>query len=352
MSEYLPHIIGQQTIKNRLRVYKESYSKNGRLPMIFLEGPRGNGKTKILREFRKTLVRPDGTTPPLMEVNSASIKKPDQFFEQIFPKASNEKALVFFDEAHKLPDKLKQIFLTVCEKDPNPVRRITYETKDVGVMDYVFDFTEISFVFATTDGQQLPGPLLDRFTQISIGQYSNDDLYKIFKLNLKVDIDDSIKEEVISVFRGHPRASVELAEELDHYADASHISRVEVDDWFSFREIMGVHPYGLNDSELAILKVLGERGVCSVNAICATTGFSRSVVMNKHEHSLMKKGLVDVGQQSKRHLTREGREIYEDIFKQEMSPAPSFKEKKPDPVQTVKDTVNKINSGEHPLYRR
>lgn len=351
--EYLPNIIGQNSVKNRLRIYKQSYSKTGRLPFILFTASRGSGKTKFIREFRSTLKNQNGDTPPIMEVNAAAIKNADSFFDQIYPVWTNNNAVLFLDECHELPDKLCQIFLSILDKDPNPVRRVTYEHREMGPVDYDFDFRKIGIVMATTDAQKLPAPLLDRLTEISIGSYSEDDLFKIFQKNLNCNVSEHITRKIKSVFRGHPRACVELAEELDHYADAHSLTYINREHFDDFCNVMGIHPFGLNNAEMQIIKVLGERGSCSLNSISAATGYSKSVIQQKYEYSLLHKGLIDID--GKRMLSSKGRELYLSEFASvddnDAAPTPtSVAPKRTAEVERVLATAKEINNT-HPLYK-
>jgi Holliday junction DNA helicase RuvB len=305
--QYLQNIIGQENVKTRLGIYGKSYKKSGVLPFLLVISARGYGKTKLIREFRKTLEREDGSRPPILEVNASTIKSADQFLLQVFDTWKDNDACLFLDECHALPPKLAELFLTVLEKDANPVRRITFNHKD-GPFDYEFDFTKMSIVMATTNHEKLSKPLNDRLTKICLEGYSDDNLFQIFKNNCKTKIDPAIEKEIKMVFRGHPRNCVELADNLDHYAAAFGHTIINKENWDEFTTIMGIHNFGLDEAELRILRLLGERGPCSLNAIAATTGYSRSVVQNEYEHALLGRGLMEINQQ--RCLTRKGREFY------------------------------------------
>lgn len=355
---YLSDLVGQSEVKKRLLIYKKSFEKKNQLPFILFSASRGAGKTKFIREFRQTLRKSDGCTPPIMEVNGAAIKSADSFFDQIYPVWDQNQAVLFIDEVHEIPDKLAQILLTVLEKDSNPVRRVTFEHREQGPIDYTFDFRRISFVCATTDHQKLPKPLLDRLTQVSLGEYSKEDLFEIFLLNLNCKVSDHIHEDIKRVFRGHPRACVELAEELDHYASAHGITYINLDHWRDFCNTMGIHPYGLNNAEMQIIKVLGERRSCSLNAIAAATGFSKQVIQQEYEYALLHKGLIDID--GKRMLTSKGTNLYLSEFvrnEEEAVPEPVVEQA---PVTTVETPVERVmriteqstGEGNHPLYRR
>ena len=299
---FLEEIIGQDSIKSRLKIYSDSYSKTGELPFAIFCGTRGGGKTKLAREFRKTLVHPEFGRPKILEVNAATVRNVESFFDHIYPMWVDNNACLFVDEFHELPDKLATLFLTVLEKDKNPIRKITVDHKD-GSQEYVFDFTKISFMCATTDQQKVLDPLNDRLETIALRPYTGEHLFEIFETNCEVEVCQDIKREIIFIFRGHPRDCVAVADKLGQYANAKTLDYITIKDWRDFCYTMGIYPYGLNDSEVQIVKLLGERGESSLEAMSASTGFSKEVIRKKYEHALLKKGLMDI--KGKRSLTRE-----------------------------------------------
>jgi hypothetical protein len=172
------------------------------------------------------LKRPDCSTPQIIEINAASIKSMNIFAGQVYPVWRNEKAILFIDEVHELAEtgagrQILTYLLTILERDPNPVRRVTYNDREMGEMELLFDFSEMGIILATTDPQKLPEPLLDRLTEISLSKYNNDELFEIFKNNLPkaIAVIDTMKDAVSKTFRGHPRDAVAKAEELKALAD-------------------------------------------------------------------------------------------------------------------------------------
>jgi Holliday junction resolvasome RuvABC ATP-dependent DNA helicase subunit len=136
----MDNIIGQYQAKAKLSVFSQAYSNSGRLPFLLFEGERGGGKTKLVREFRRSLKRPDGSTPPIIEINAASIKSMNIFAGQVYPVWRNEKAILFIDEVHELAEtgagrQILTYLLTILERDPNPIRRVTYNDREMGEME-------------------------------------------------------------------------------------------------------------------------------------------------------------------------------------------------------------------------
>ena len=173
-----------------------------------------------------------------------------------------------------------------------------------GEVEYTFDFTKMSVMFATTDHQKILSALLDRLTGVSIAPYTPENLMEIFNKNLKCNISDQIITNVANVFRGHPRHCVQLAQELDRFAKAKNITYINLPLWESFCDIMGIFEGGLDEPEMAILRVLARDGSCSLTALSAKTGYSRGVIKGQYELGLMQKGLMDI--EGERKLTRKG----------------------------------------------
>lgn len=304
-------IIGQKSAVAKLQIYAKSYSRTNRLPSLLLTGARGNGKTKLVREFHKTLKDKNGDRPPLIEINGSSVKKVSDFYNQVVPKWKELGAILFLDEIHAIGDNVKENFLTLFEVDENPVRRIVVPDKEEGMIEYEIDFTKVSFICGTTDQQKLSEALLDRFTEVSLQDYSEDELMEILKMNCRIKLCSSIEDRVKHTLAGHPRDAVQKANDLDHFAKALGISLIGQEEWIDFCEIMGVNPYGLTQAELRVLKTVGERVSASLNAISAATGFSRKVIQGTYEKSLMRKNLLEINQ--KRFLTPKGKALFDKI---------------------------------------
>lgn len=307
-------IIGQTSAKLKLGIYRDAYSKTGRLPFLLVTGERGGGKTNLSRKFRKSLRRPDGSTPPIMEVNAASIKNMQIFATSLFPIWRDNKAILFIDECHEIPKQVMTYLLTILEKDKNPVRRVTYNDREMGEIELMFDFTQMGIIMGTTDQQKLPEPLLDRMTEVSLVPYSDDELYEIFNLNLPkgVVIHDSMKQGICRTFRGHPRDAVARAEQIGDFLASKGAIAFSPALLSEFKHAMGVYDYGLNAAEIRILRALeANRSPMSLQALSASTGYSRGVIQQRYEKTLMAKGLMDIDGQ--RVIKQKGRDFIKTV---------------------------------------
>lgn len=311
-NEFMNECIGQKRLKSQCEIFKKSFEISSVLPFFFFTAARGYGKTHFARALAKELVDPQGRERPLIEVNAASIKTVDSFVQIWYPKMRDNNALLFIDEAHELKPKLQSLLLTICEKSKNPVRRVRYEDREVGEVELTFDFRDYAMVFATTDHQKMVGPLKDRLTQLTIAQYSNDELWDIFLMHIDCLISEDLKEEIVSVFRGHPRSCVEMADKLDHFSAATGNGYINQSVWDQFRATMGIFDFGLNDTEMHILQIIGRDGPQALLDLAAKTELDKKVIQQEYELLLKKKNLLSVD--GKRRLTDAGHKFYRKEF--------------------------------------
>jgi len=300
--------IGQESVKKTLSIYIDAYKKTDRLPFINLTTQKGGGKTFFARLFRQALRTRSGSIPPMLEVNGKTIRNASSFFEQIYPLWVEHSAFLFIDEGHNLPKDLQQIFLSVLNVDKDPVRTVNHDGES-----YTFDFNKLTFCMATTDQQKIAEPLRDRLRDIAFEEYRDKELYNIFQDNLEyaADIDDTVKEDLISCFRGNPRDAVVKADDLKTYVVARDVKKITKKVWSDFCDSMGVKKFGLTASEISIVKALGERGAMSLTGLASVTGFQRGAIQRDYETMLVKKRLIKID--VKRELTQKGFDLARQI---------------------------------------
>ena len=305
INEAFEDAIGQDSVKRTLSVFIDSFQQTNRLPFINLTTQKGGGKTFFARKFREALKRRDGSRPPMLEINGKTIKNARSFFEQVYPMWTAHRAFLFIDEGHNLPADLQQMFLSVLNIDKSPHRTVEFE----GV-PYDFNFEEISFCMATTDQQKLAEPLRDRLRDIAFEEYTDDQLYEIFENNLdnNVEVDSVVKDNIVSVFRGNPRDAVVKAEDAKTYCVASNIKKITAPLWNQICRAMGINDFGLSNSELQIIKALGQRGSMTLNALASVTGYQKAAIQRDYEQILIRKNLMKID--VKRELTKNGLELF------------------------------------------
>lgn len=301
-------IIGQEEAKSRLKFYAESHAITGVVPPLLFQGPRGIGKTSLVRAFSKELCIARGKKH--MEINSSTIKNNKQFFSNIMPQIQGGDWVVFFDESHQIPYDLQCDFLTIFNTEARD--KIDY---GFGGETYEFDFSKLSFILATTDSQKLVGPLRDRFTVVDFCEYKKEELCQILSGAAKVNgttitFDGGLLDEVVYTCRGNPRSCVKMAKDIGRYCDSCGATHFDVASWEDLKSVLGVKPFGLTNDELQVLKVLKERGPCTVQNLLGATSQTRGYLMSCLEPFLLKNNLICIGGSPvKREITPKGARV-------------------------------------------
>lgn len=298
-------IIGQTEAKSRLKFYAESHAITGVVPPLLFQGPKGVGKTSLVRAFSKELCIARGKKH--MEINASTIKNNKQFFSNIMPQIQDGDWVIFLDESHQIPYDLQQDFLTIFNTESTD--KISY---GFGGQTYDFDFSRLSFIAATTDSQKLVGPLRDRFTVVDFSEYKKEELCQILSGAAKVNdtpitFDDNLLEEVVYTCRGNPRSCVKMAKDIGRYCDSYGATHFDAGSWEDLKDVLGVKPMGLTNDELQVLRILKERGPCTLQTLVGASTQTRAFVQNVLEPFLLKNNLIKIeGAPVRREITPKG----------------------------------------------
>ena len=163
-----------------LSFISKAFERTGVVPNMMLTAPKGAGKTMLARAFARNLILPDTMQPKkYIELNCATIKNLRQFVEMIMiPYMQNNDATFLFDECHMLPKDVTMALLTITNPNKNNFNTFSYEGSDIDI-----DFRKLTFLFATTEPQEVFHALIDRMERIDLDDYSYDELGQILLLN-------------------------------------------------------------------------------------------------------------------------------------------------------------------------
>ena len=300
--EMFEGLIGQDTLKTRLRFYKRAKEATGTLPFLLFNGAKGLGKTEFAKSFAKSLSK------PMIEINCSTIRNAEQFFEQVFiPAILDKDVTVLLDEAHALPKDLEMAFLTIFNIEGAKTKRFEF-----GESSFLFEFERQTFLFATTELDKLFPPFKDRLTQLDFEPYNSEELAGIIKKKLEwINFNDNILEEVSETVRGNARSAIKRALEINAYAEVHNKATFGKKDWDSLCGLLGIMPYGINHTELQVMRILKDRGACTLQMLCAVTGMSRTAIQKDAEIYLLKNGFMRID--GKREITGRGTQALERI---------------------------------------
>lgn len=301
MNKSFSHIIGQEQIKRQLDFYLDAYKNTGVLPFLMFNGQRGIGKTEFARALGAACKK------TFYEINSSSIKNEKQFFEQMMPQVQDTDCVLFFDEAHELPRKLIAAFLSILNTEKKTV--VTYTHQDV---EYVFDFSKMSFIFATTEMDRLFAPFKDRLTVVDFVPYSNSEVKDIIKKRIPdVKFAAGALDDISTTIRGNARSAVKRAKEIEMYCEAKNNPDFSLEDWKELCHKANINKRGLSNTEVQILSALKERGPLTLTMLSAITGLSVQALRKDAELHLLKMNLLRI--EGTRQITSQGLRLLETI---------------------------------------
>lgn len=295
-------LIGQEQLKKRLKFYTDSKKATGVIPFLMFNGAKGLGKTEFAKQFAKTLGK------PMIEINCSTIRNGEQFFEQIFiPAILDKDVTILFDEAHALPNDLVMAFLTIFNVEGAKTKRFEF-----GENSFVFEFERQTFMFATTELDKLFPPFRDRLTILDFEPYSKEELGKIMSKKISwVNFKDDVMTNIASTLRGNARSAIKRALEIRAYCEVHNQSDFGKNEWNKLSKLLGIMPYGINNTELQVMQILRERGACTLQMISAVTGMSRTAIQRDAEIYLLKEGFMKID--GKRWITDKGVKALEEI---------------------------------------
>lgn len=288
-----PHVIGQYPTKRKFDFYIKAFEKTGIVPNIMLTAPKGAGKTMLARAFARNLVMPSTMEPKrFLELNCATIKNLKHFAEMILiPHLQNADVTVLFDECHMLPKDVTMALLTITNPNKDNHNVFSYDGVDIEI-----DFKKITFLFATTEPQEVFHALIDRMERIDLDDYSYDELAQIMMLNTdKIRFSgDIVSKHIAPALRGNGRAAQKMATNIKNYVAQSDTRTFKLSDWQSLCNTLDIMPHGLNKTELRYLLTLYREGTVRLFNLAAKLGMTRGAIQSDAETYLQKLNFIDV----------------------------------------------------------
>lgn len=198
-------------------------------------------------------------------------------------------------------------FLSITNTERTPFKEFNWRE-----YTFQFDFTKISMIFATTELDKLFPPLKDRLTILDFKPYKSNEIAEIISSRLRdVEFDSGLVEEIAETTRGNARSAVKRAKEIETYCETNNSNLFSKSSWNDLRQILGIKPLGLSNTEIQVLQILKERGPSTLQTIAAVTGMSRTAIQRDAELYLLQRGLMKIN--GTREITRAGSEVLEEV---------------------------------------
>lgn len=286
--EYLDEYVGQEEIKENLRVFiKAAKMRNEPLDHVLLYGPPGLGKTTLAHIIANEL----GTT--LRTASGPSIEKSGDLAAILSNLEPGD--VLFIDEIHRMPSFIEEILYPAME-DFEIDLVIGTEGKSKSIKINLPPFT---LVGATTRAGDLSSPLRDRFGIVSkLEYYTYEELKDIIirsgrVFDIKVNEDAAM--ELAKRSRKTPRVANRLFRRVRDFALVEGTGIIDIDITNKALKRLKVDVSGLDSIDREYLTSLIEKfngGPVGVETIATSIGEEVTTIEDVVEPYLLQEGFI------------------------------------------------------------
>ena len=286
--EYLNEYVGQDEIKNNLKVFIEAAKmRNEALDHILLYGPPGLGKTTLAHIVANEL----GTN--IKTASGPSIEKSGDLAAILSTLEPGD--VLFIDEIHRMPTFIEEILYPAME-DFEIDLVIGSEGKNKSIK---IDLPPFTLIGATTKAGNLSSPLRDRFGIVcKLEYYNQQELENIVKRTSRVfdmGIDDAAASVIASRSRKTPRIANRLFKRVRDFAlveGDGYITRELADNSLNR---LKVNSLGLDHIDIEYLTSLVNKfngGPVGVETLATSIGEENSTLEDVIEPYLLQEGFI------------------------------------------------------------
>lgn len=287
----LEEYIGQEKIKENLRIFMEAAKKRGEpIEHVLLYGSAGLGKTTLAHVIANEL----GTN--IRVTSGPAIEKAGDLAAILTNLAEGD--ILFIDEIHRLNKNIEEILYPAMEDYALDI----IIGKGPSARTLRLDLPRFTIIGATTKASALSAPLRDRFgATYHLNFYEHNDIEKIIERSagiLGVDIENEPAREIAARSRFTPRVANRLLKRVRDYCEVEGVGQINKELCKLAFDMLEVDEQGLDFIDRKILEVIIEKfngGPVGLNTIAAATGEDIGTIEDVYEPYLMRLGFLDRG---------------------------------------------------------
>lgn len=287
--QMLDEYIGQEKIKNNLKIYIDAAKRRGEsLDHVLFYGPPGLGKTTLSGIIANEMgVHMKVTSGP-------AIEKPGEMAAIL--NNLQEGDVLFVDEIHRLNRQVEEVLYPAMEDFAIDIML----GKESSARSIRLELPHFTLVGATTRAGLLTAPLRDRFGVVQkLEFYTPQELQIIVERSaqvLGVEIEPDGAMEIALRSRGTPRLANRLLKRVRDFAQVKYdgvITRQVAD--FAL-DILDVDKVGLDNNDRAILLMMIEKfggGPVGLETLAAALGEDAGTLEDVYEPYLLMNGFLN-----------------------------------------------------------
>lgn len=285
----LEEYIGQEKIKNTLRIYIEAAKqRHDPLDHVLFYGPPGLGKTTLSSIIANEMgVHMKVTSGP-------AIEKPGEMAAIL--NNLQEGDILFVDEIHRLNRQVEEVLYPAMEDFAIDIMI----GKGASARSIRLDLPKFTLVGATTRAGLLSAPLRDRFGVMHhLEFYDQEELCTIILRSAKVlgvEIETRGAQEIAKRSRGTPRLANRLLKRVRDFAQVKYDGKITYEVACFALDLLEVDQYGLDKTDRRILETLilsFRGGPVGLETLAASIGEDSGTLEDVYEPYLLQNGFLN-----------------------------------------------------------